>query len=291
MRHTHKFAAALLFTVLLLLCTGCGILSAQPVAAGQTNDTRLYLVSTGNGDPDNITLKAVDVISRSDIIFCHERTRAKFPELLAGKAIYDPGFGIFAIHGKTPEEGRKSTRFDYDEKMAQLKEISNIIRGAVAEGKTVSVLCSGDPTIYGPNMWYMAEFADLNPEIITGVSAFNSCNAALKRGVTSGKNTHSVILTATFGREGIYEGTDSIENLARIQATMAFFTMFMDMDAVVEKLRVHYPADTPVAIVQHAGYKDREKVIYGTLETIKDKIKEDPPFEYMMYVGDFMSKR
>ena len=261
-----------------------------PAHAAPPKPVRLFLVSVGNGDPDNITLRAVNTIKESEIVFCDKRMVAKFPVLLSGKEIHDPGFGIFAVLGKTPEEFKGNKRFNYNEKMEQYHKISAIIREGVKNGKTVSVLCSGDPSIYGPNMWYTDAFKDLSPEIVPGVSCFNAANAALKKGVTSGKNAHSVILTASFGREENYKGPDSIENLAALQSTMAFFTMFMDMEKVVAQLKTHYPGDTPVAIVQHAGYRDKEKVILGTLDTILSKIKgEDPLFEYMLYVGNFLT--
>ncbi len=285
MTNLKNVFALLLIVPAIFLCLSAGI---SP--AGDSGKTGLYLVSTGSGDPDNITFKAADTIKESDIIFCSQSTVDKFPDLLEGKEIHDPGFGIFAVYGKTPEEGKKISRFDYDEKMAELEKISEIIRKAVKEGKTVSVLCSGDPTIYGPNMWYMEEFADLDPEIITGVSAFNNSNAALKKGVTSGKDAHSVILTATFGDAAQYNGPDSVDKLAKNRAAMAFFTMFMNIEDVVEKLRVHYPEDTPAAIVKHAGYSDKQEVISGTLENIAEKTGDDPGFEYMFYVGDFMSE-
>lgn len=275
--------AAMLISVCLIL--------PQAVWASGPDETRLYLVSVGNGDPGNITLNAVNTIKDSDIVFCRKSTRDKFPILLQGKEIHDPGFGIFGVYGKSRQEVEKQGRFDYDEKMARFEKISGIIRGAVEQGKTVSVLCSGDPTIYGPNMWYMEAFEDLNPEIITGVSAFNSSNAALEKGVTSGIKAHSVILTASFGRED-YDGPDSIENLAQHQATMAFFTMFMDLEEVVDQLKTHYPGDTPIAIVLHAGYSDKEEIVSGTLDTIVDKTDgEDLPFEHMIYVGDFLENR
>ncbi len=260
-------------------------------AAAAEGQGRLFLVSTGNGDPENITIRALNVIKDSDIVFCNKRKQKKFPLLLQGKEIHDPGFGIFAVYGKSKKEFKLSDRFDYDKKMRQMKNISRIVRHGVKEGQTVSVLCSGDPTIYGPNMWYMEAFADLDPEIVTGVSCFNAANAALEKGITSGDKAHSVILTATFGRED-YDGADSVEKLAEHQATMAFFTMFMDVEKVVDQLKTHYPGDTPAAIVRHAGYKDKERVISGTLDTICGKVdQKDFAFEYMFYVGDFMDKK
>jgi precorrin-4/cobalt-precorrin-4 C11-methyltransferase len=265
--------------------------SVQNVYAKEISKSSLYIVSVGNGDPDNITLRAINTIRDSDIIFCDRRIRDKFPVLLHEKKIYDIGFGIFGIYGKTPEEARKNKRFNYEEKLKEFNEISAVIRKAVEQGKTVSVLDSGDPTIYGPHMWYIEAFGDLNPEIVPGVSSFNSANAALKKGVTSGMKTHSVILTASFGKEE-YEGTDSIEKLAENRATMVFFTMFLNLDEVVKKLMVHYPADTPIAIVLHAGYRDKEKIIQGTLDTILEKTQgEKLPHEHLIYVGDFLTKR
>jgi precorrin-4/cobalt-precorrin-4 C11-methyltransferase len=265
--------------------------AAQHAFASQQTDTQLYLVSVGSGDPDNITLRAINTIKDSDIIFCHKRMRDKFPILLQGKEIHDPGFGLFAMYGKSPEEAKKSKRFNYEEKMKQLEQINTIIREAVKKGKIVSVLASGDPTIYGPNMWYLEAFEDLDPEVVPGISCFNAANAALRKGVTSGVKAHSVILTASFGREE-YAGPDQIEKLAEPQATMVFFTMFLDMEKVVKKLKSHYPPDTPIAIVLFAGYKDKERIIDGTLDTILEKTKSEKlPFEHMIYVGDFLTKR
>ncbi|RKZ27356.1 tetrapyrrole methylase [bacterium] len=263
----------------------------QDAGAANRNRTQFYLVSTGNGDPDNITLRAVNTIKDSDIIFCSKRLRDKFPVLLQGKEIHDPGFGLFAIYGKKPEEAKKSKRFNYEEKIKQLNKITKIIRNGIKEGKVVSVLCSGDPTIYGPNMWYLEAFEDLDPEVIAGVSCFNAANAALRKGVTSGVNAHSVILTAAFGGKK-YSGLDSIEKLARNQATMVFFTMFLDLKKVVKKLKTHYTKDTPVAIVLFAGYRDKQKIIRATLGTILEKTRgKKLPFEHLIYVGDFLTNR
>lgn len=263
----------------------------QNTGAEKRTRTQLYLVSVGSGDPDNITLRAINTIKDSDIIFCNKRMRDKFPILLQGKEIHDPGFGLFAIYGKKPEEAKKNKRFNYEEKIKQLNEITTIIRDAVKEGKVVSVLDSGDPTVYGPNMWYLEAFEDLDPEVIPGISCFNSANAALRKGVTSGVKAHSVILTASFGRKE-YTGPDSIEKLAQNQATMTFFTMFLDLKKVVKKLKTHYPPDTPIAIVLFAGYKDKQRIIHGTLDTILKKTKgKKLPFEHLIYVGDFLTNR
>ncbi|MDY6954968.1 MAG: SAM-dependent methyltransferase, partial [Thermodesulfobacteriota bacterium] len=188
----HRFVVPIrigittLAVLLMMLTVGCGP-DKKPAAL----KPGLYLVSMGSGDADNLTLRAVNTIKGSDIIFCRKEMPDQFPDLLQGKEIHDPGFGIFAIYGKSPEEARRNKRFNYEEKMKAFDEITRIIRTAVKQGKAVSVLCSGDPTIYGPNMWYAEAFEDLEPEIIPGISCFNAANAALRKGVTRGVKAHS----------------------------------------------------------------------------------------------------
>jgi precorrin-4 methylase len=68
--------------------------------------------------------------------------------------------------------------------------------------------------------------------------------------------------------------------------------MFLELEKVVEKLVKNYPPNTPIAIVRYAGYKDRENITYGTLNTIVEQTKgEKLPFEHLIYVGDFLTKR
>ncbi len=234
---------------------------------------RLYLVSVGTGDADNITVKAMNTIKKSAVIICGDGMRKTFPDLLQGKEIH--GMGLL-VH-----QTFMGKRGSHDEATKEVERISGIIRRAVKEGKTVSVLEGGDPTIYGPQMWIMEVFEDLNPEIVPGISSFNAANAALKKGVTWGVKTRSVILT---------NGAD-IEKLAESGNAMVFFTMRISIPEIVEKLKSYYPPQTPVAIVTNAGYKDKERVILGTLGSIQEKIKGEKLPLYLVYVGDFLTKR
>jgi precorrin-4 methylase len=135
----------------------------------------------------------------------------------------------------------------------------------------------------------MTEFADLGPRMIPGISSFNAATAALGRSITSGGSSRSVILTAAMGSRGKYKGSDSLEKLAESRSTMVFFTMGSKLSEVVEKLKIHYPGDTPMAIVFHAGYRETENSVTATLDTILDKVDgDDLPFEHLIYVGDFL---
>ncbi len=293
------FRSKWLWLPLLFVTFGC-FHSHQTIDAAEIKgDSQLYLVSVGTGDPDNITIRAQTVIRDSQIIFCDQGIREKFAGMLQNKEIHDSGTGIHWIYGKSLEESRnqfdevkKSRHFVYDEKMKEVDGISSIIRKAINEGRTVSVLENGDPAIYGQNMWYMEAFADLKPEIVPGISSFNAANAVLKREVSAGKQRHSVILTAPYVNSEL-TGSDDIESLAALHASMVLFTMRVDFQDVVAKLRKHYPSETPIAIVLHAGYRQKERIVQGTLSSINDELKKEGtlPFENLIYVGDFLTNR
>ena len=87
----------------------------------------------------------------------------------------------------------KEKRITCEQNSEKRTKLISGIRSAIAAGKTVAVLGSGDLLIYGgPYRWYLQEFADVNPRVIPGVSCFNAANAALRKDVASGKETHAV---------------------------------------------------------------------------------------------------
>jgi precorrin-4 methylase len=251
-----------------------GIFAPQAHAQQQG---RLYLVGLGVGDRENMTIKAQRIVSEADVIFAMRGMQKEYADMIEGKEIHDAGHGLFSSMGhRRPGSGELE------------EQARKVIRAAVAEGKTVAIIDGGDPTVYGPHTGYLKEFADLNPEVVPGLSSFNAANAALLRGVTSGRVSHSVILTAAMGSRDDYKGKDTLAELARTQSSMVFFTMGMDLPEVVGQLLESYPADTPIAIVSHAGSSEKQEVLLATLETILERTGGNLPFEHLIYVGDFL---
>jgi len=255
--------------------------AAEPVA-------QFYLVGAGPGDPDLLTLRAVEVLSSAEVVFCSKRLAERFGDYLEGKRVVTGYWRLFPYYGRDLSDVPPAERAEAERLAEQRAAFIAEVRAAVEQGATVAVLDSGDPLIYGPWEWCLEEFEDLDPVVVPGLSSFNAANAALRRGPTRGKRTKSVILSA----DDWPGKTDTIDRLAAIQATMVLFTMRADLADFIEKMLAGYPADTPVAIVQHAGYADRERVIRATLGTILDVVApEELPFEYLLYVGDFLDHR
>lgn len=277
-KNTLKMAVLILFGLVVAL----GFMPRSTLAHQQA-DNHFFLVSLGVGDPDLITLRAINTIKASDVIVCRSRTKDTFAAYLEGKTILDPSKVRWRRYRKDCASIDDPKKREECQKSAESRaQLIKQIRDAVKAGKTVSVLGSGDLMIYGgPYRWYLEEFKDIKPVIIPGVSCFNAANAALGKDIMSGKESHSAVLT-TF-RE--------IDKLAGSHPTLVIFTMGTRFNELVEKLKTHYPVDTPIAIVFYAGYKQKEHIVKGRLDTIIEQTKDRKfPFEHLVYVGDFMKQ-
>jgi len=269
-----------------MICLGLFFLQAGAAshAFAEKGKSALYLVSMGVGDADLITVRAINTIKKSDVIVCREKTKERFAEYLKGKEFLDISLSGWRTYGRDCSGIKdKEKRVTCEENRKKRVKLISGIRSAIAAGKTVAVLGSGDLLIYGgPYRWYLKEFADVNPRVIPGVSCFNAANAALRKDVASGKETRAVVLTTV--RE--------IEKLSKHHPTMVIFTMHTKFKDLVEKLKNLYPLQTPIAVVVYAGYKEKERVIKGRLNTILELVGDEKfPFEHLVYVGDFLAQR
>ena len=270
-----------------LVYVGKALAQAQYGPQGEeapTSKGKFYLVGVGPGDADLATLRALKVIEKADLIFAGKRISERFGAYLKGKKVLDGYHRLFPFYGKDCSKltraDKAKERMSCEEYHRRQEEFAAMVRAAVAQGKTVAMLDSGDPLIYGPCAWTLTELCDLDTEVVPGLSCFNAANAALRAGVTKGKETHSVILASGW----------SVEEMAVHQSTMVLFTMRTEFKKFIDHLSKRYPPETPVAIVLSAGYADKEKVMHGTLGSILEKVGENRlPFEYLLYVGDFLA--
>ena len=299
---TYIFPARFPTTMVVLAFVASIFVGVNGNAFAETKKTcTFFVVGVGPGDPDLITLRGLKVIETADVIVCTRTPETskhrlgsyfafeeKFAPYMKGKELVHTDWFLGRYYGAESSELEEEERRKCDEITAKRNEVIASLRQALKAGKTVAVLSKGDPLIYGPHAWYLKEFEDVGPVVVPGLSSFNAANAALKTNVTAGQNTRSVILTAGYGSPEI---ADSIEKLSVHGCTMVAFTMGTEFDDFVRRVSAHYPLDTPVAVVMHAGYADKEAVINGTLGTISDKIKgDDLPFEYLVYVGSFLAQ-
>lgn len=119
---------------------------------------KLYIVGVGPGSHDHMTFRAKEVIEESDTIVGYDTYVTLVEDLIKGKDVY---------------------RYAMTQEVERAKQCIDLAQ----EGKTVSLVSSGDPGIYGMAGLIYETLAEagwdpktgLQVEIIPGVSALNSC--------------------------------------------------------------------------------------------------------------------
>jgi uroporphyrin-III C-methyltransferase len=279
-----KLAKLILITALIGLY---GVISSGAASPGAGI---LSVVSTGPGDPQHITVKALNTIKNADLVLCSPRSAKSLQEILQGKKVEDPWKELWFYQGKPwmkdlatfkPEERSKIVA----EKKRQRDEYVKHLKALLAQGKKVALLDGGDPTVYSRAFWLLEGLAEDQVEIIPGVGAMTAAMAALKKASTGG-GARFVAQTAPFAFFGKSDRDDLARDLSRQPGTLVFYMGLTQIGKIVQALKKFNPGDLPVAVVYYAGYPQKEKVVKGTLDTILARVApEKEKWMGMIIVG------
>lgn len=239
--------------------------------------------------PDLLTIRGAQCVKQADIIILTEQgDQTAWKDLIGGKEVwFFLGHGSQIFYGVDPQTLKDQVAKEKAMRIAKYRqEMIDKIRDAVEKGKNVAALQWGDPMMYGITYYLEMLPKDIPSEIIPGVGAFQAASAAVKMSPPYGWDTSSVILTMADwpGR------SDTNEKLMATQTSMIFYTMHLNYPQLFEQLKRHYPQDTPVAVVSHAGDRERQKVIISTVGRFLDEVnyRELPVEEHMLLVGKFL---
>ena len=213
---------------------------------------KVYFIGGGPGDPELLTLKAKRLIESADVVI--------YADSLVHPAIVEFAKPGAEVHGS---------------KELNLDEIMELTLQAVAEGRTVARIQSGDPSIYGAMLEQMRvlESAGVDYEIIPGVSAAFAAAAKLKVELTVPDISQTVIMTRAQGRIAM-PPKEQLQDLAAHGCTLIIFLGITRMPRIVRELKAAgYPEDTPAAIAYRVGWED-EQIIRGTLADIADRVRD-----------------
>ena len=213
---------------------------------------QVYIVGAGAGDPELITVKGQKLLQKADVI------------IYAGSLVNPALLGL----------AKKGAEI-HDSASMTLPEVIETIEKAVAKGRMVVRLHTGDPSIYGAIQEQMDALKKkgIEFEVVPGVSSFLATAAALKQEYTLPGISQTVIITRNEGRTPVPE-REKLRSLAAHQATMCIFlSITMLEDVVKELIEGGYAPDTPIAIVQRASWPE-QKIVRATLETIVAEIAD-----------------
>jgi len=231
---------------------------------------QVYFIGAGPGDPELLTIKARNIISRADVII----------------------YADSLVNPEVCSSARKETEI-YPSASLSLEEITGIIVNTVRQGKVVARLQSGDPGIYGAIQEQMSMLDDegIAYEIIPGVSSLFAAAAALQTELTVPELSQTVIITRMEGRTPV-PALENLKSLAVHQATMAIFLSASLIEEVVaELLAGGYPPDTPAAAVYRATWKD-ELVLRTTLKDLVERVRASGiSKQALIMVGAFLGSQ
>src|ERR671933_2206085 len=204
----------------------------------------VYIIGAGPGDPDLLTVKALKILQRADVIV--------FADSLVPKQI---------LQGARPDAeivrtGNKA-----------LEEIVPLMIERVRSHKSVVRLHSGGLSLYSAiheQMQALAE-AEIPFEVIPGISAFQAAAAKLGVELTVPGLVQTIILTRISGRASAVPESEELASLAAHQASLCLYLSARHVEEAQTKLLEHYPKDTPVAVCFRIGWPD-EKIWLVPLE-------------------------
>jgi precorrin-2/cobalt-factor-2 C20-methyltransferase len=163
------------------------------MSAGKQNG-RLLGVGVGPGDPELMTLKAMRALGEADVIAhfakagneSHSRAIAArhLPADVAELPLYYP---VTTELPSCSAGYRDAIRDFYDSAAAT-------IAAHIEAGRTVAVICEGDPLFYGSYMHLHARLAPRFPaEIVAGVTGMSGCWSAAGMPIAQGDDVFTVL--------------------------------------------------------------------------------------------------
>lgn len=230
---------------------------------------KVYFIGAGPGAADLITLRGSRLLGAAPMV------------LYAGSLVP----AEMLSHCRPDAEIHDTAELNLDQQEA-------LYHRAQAEGKDVARLHSGDPAIYGATNEQMRrlEALGIDYEVVPGVSSFTAAAAALGSELTRPEVSQSIILTRTSGRASAVPETESIASFAAHRATMCIFLSGQRLKQTVADLSLHYPPDTPVALVRRASWPD-QSVHRSTLGRMLSEVKQkDWLLTTLLLVGEALSR-
>ncbi|QLD88946.1 uroporphyrinogen-III C-methyltransferase [Natronomonas salina] len=224
---------------------------------------KVYLVGSGPGDPELMTVKARRLVDEADVVL-HDKLPG--PEILES----------------IPEERREDVGKRAGGEWTPQEYTNRRLVELAEEGKTVVRLKGGDPFVFGRGGEEAEHLAanEIPFEYVPGITSAVAGPGVAGIPVTHRDHTSSVSFVT--GHEDPTKEESAIDwhALADTGGTLVVLMGVGKLPMYTEELRsAGMPPETPVALVERATWPD-QRVATGTLETIVDVRDEegiDPP--------------
>ncbi|CAK9193589.1 unnamed protein product [Sphagnum jensenii] len=234
---------------------------AQQEGTGRDeNDPRgpgkVFLVGTGPGDPDLLTLKAWKLMQTADLVLYDrlvstdilEMVHADAPLLYVGKTS--------GYHSRTQEE------------------IHELLLSFAVSGATVLRLKGGDPLVFGrggEEMDFLQE-KGIQVQVVPGITAASGIAAELGIPLTHRGAANSVRFLTGHSRKGGDDPLYVAEQAADPDSTLVIYMGLATLAGLASKLIANgLPPDTPAVAIER-GTTPQQRLVFAPLSELPDKV-------------------
>jgi len=235
----------------------------------------VYLVGSGPGDPDLLTVKARRLLDEADVVLHDKLPGPDIIDLIDPERREDVG---------KRAGGERTPQSAINERLVELAH----------EGKSVVRLKGGDPFVFGRGGEEAAYLADHGVpfEVVPGVTSAIAGPAVA--GIPATHREHASTVSVVTGHEDPTKEESAVdwEALAATGGTIVVLMGVGKLPDYTAALReAGKDPETPVALVERATWPD-QRVATGTLDTIvdvRDEVGIEPPA--VTVVGEVAGER
>jgi|SRR6185437_840558 len=201
---------------------------------------KLYCIGCGPGDPDLLTLKAINIIKNADVIFTPTAREGKPSVALSivekflekNTIIHNLVFPMIKDFNNLKENWKNNAR-----------EITNSVR----DGKNTVYLTVGDPALYSTWIYIykeiIKEHSDIDVEVVPGITSIFSFSSEIKTPIAEGEEIIGIVPACY--------NLDRLKIAAQCCDTLVFLKDGRYFNAVIETLmNSGFPGDSDIYIAQ-----------------------------------------
>ncbi|MBB3456084.1 precorrin-2/cobalt-factor-2 C20-methyltransferase [Rhizobium sp. BK313] len=237
---------------------------------------RLIGVGTGPGDPELLTVKAVRVLEKAEVVAYFAKQgrngngRAVVGDLLRTDVTLLPLYYPVTTEIDKDKAEYKSQITDFYNASAEM------VAAYLKAGKTVAVLSEGDPLFYGSYMHLHVRLADRYPtEVIPGVTAMSGCWSLAGLPMVQGDDVLSVL-------PGTMAEAELARRLADTQAAV-----IMKVGRNLPKIRRALEA---AGRLEEAIYVERGTMTNGAMTPLTERGDTEAPYFSLILVPGWKDK-
>ena len=236
---------------------------------------KVYLIGAGPGNPELLTIKALNILKKADTIF--------YDSLLNKKNLDHAPVKCEKIF-----VGKRYKKHSFTQ-----DELNQLLYQNASHKKIVVRLKGGDPFIFargGEELEFLQK-KNIEVEIIPGITSSIAAAASLKIPLTHREYGQSVIFLSGYSKSSESDPENlpnyNWEFLARDSITLVFYMGLKNLDLICSKLISHGKSeDTRAAIISNVSLGN-EKTVVSTLKYLsEDSKKNNIEFPAIILIGD-----